>query len=91
MTLDNALGNGSFLGVTQDESVPIGQNEHHVRGTHMNERVTPTTVVIAMMFQNTCPIAFQSPKDYDTNALKWNINRLHRLNFAKNQGGGGRS
>ncbi len=27
----------------------------------MNERVTPTTVVTAMIFQNTRPMAFQSP------------------------------
>lgn len=31
-TLVNALGNGAFLGATQFEMVPIGQNEHHVRG-----------------------------------------------------------
>lgn len=28
----------------------------------MKESVTPTTVVIAMIFQNTRPIAFQSPQ-----------------------------
>ena len=28
----NALGNGAFLGATQLEMVPMGQNEHHVRG-----------------------------------------------------------
>ena len=32
LTLVNAFGNGAFFGVAHDESVPIGQNEHHVRG-----------------------------------------------------------
>jgi hypothetical protein len=32
LTLVNALGNGAFFGVAQDESVPIGQKVHHVRG-----------------------------------------------------------
>ncbi len=61
VTLVNALGNGDFLGVTRAESVPIGQNEHHVRGAKTNDRMMPTMVVMNIMFQNTRPIAFQSP------------------------------
>ena len=58
----NPFGAGSFFGDTHDDSVPIGQNEHHVRGAYMNDSTTPTIVVARMMFQNTRPIAFQSPK-----------------------------
>ncbi len=31
-TLVNAFGNAGLFGVTHEERVPIGQNEHQVRG-----------------------------------------------------------
>lgn len=31
-TLVKAAGKGALRGVTHDDRVPIGQNEHHVRG-----------------------------------------------------------
>ena len=60
--LNNTLGRGLFFGDTHDDIVPIGQNEHHVRGAYTNDRITPTTVVITIILQNTRPIAFQSPQ-----------------------------
>lgn len=54
-------GSRPLRGVTQFERVPIGQNEHHVRGAKINESVTPTTVVISIIIQNTRPMATQSP------------------------------
>ena len=48
------------LGDIHDDNVPIGQNEHHVRGAYMNESMTPITVVTNIMFQNTRPMAFKS-------------------------------
>ena len=61
-TLVYTLGRGLFFGDTHDDIVPIGQNEHHVRGAYTNDRITPTTVVITIILQNTRPIAFQSPQ-----------------------------
>lgn len=55
------MGRGALRGATQLERVPMGQNEHHVRGAKMKESITPTTVVTMIMFQNTRPMAFQSP------------------------------
>ncbi len=55
-------GNAPFFGVAQDERVPMGQNEHQVRGAYINDRVTPTIVVMRIIIQNTRPIAFQSPQ-----------------------------
>lgn len=56
------FGRGALRGATQLERVPMGQNEHQVRGAKMKERTTPTMVVTIMMFQNTRPMAPQSPQ-----------------------------
>ena len=50
-----------FLGDTHAEMVPIGQNVHQVRGAKTKAMTMPTSVVATMMFQNTRPVAFQSP------------------------------
>ena len=52
----------SVLGATHEESVPIGQKEHQVRGAYMKASTTATIVVRRMMRQNTAPIAAQLPQ-----------------------------
>ncbi len=61
-TLRKPAGKGGFFGATHADSVPIGQNEHHVRGAKASANPMPTTVVAKMIFQNTIPIAPQSPQ-----------------------------
>lgn len=60
-TEEYPFGKGALRGATQFDKVPIGQKEHHVRGAKMKESTTPTKVVTMIMFQNTRPMAFQSP------------------------------